>query len=502
MDRKTIYRRSITRSNWCTLFVLVVVSFSCNEFLDEVPDNRVALDDLDKAAQLVTNAYSIASPAFTEWMTDNVGYVRNVSIRQNQQQAYEWEEITGGPTEQDTPEFFWYQTYDAIAHANEVLAVIDELPVESEEDEARRDAIKGEALLARAYGHFMLVNLFGEHYAIDNSAPGVPYVKDPETVFIQTYERESVRRVYNEIEDDLEDGLELISDNFYNNSGKYHFNRNAALAFASRYYLYKDNLIKCLQYSNELLGSNPATFVRDLTSTEFQNAKSSIEGYPQLYSSPDLPANLLLMRKISLIQRPDFAHGPTQEFYGSLFASSPFPGATDERENPAFVKGENGLLPVRYQNLFERSSLNSNVGLPYHIAIAFRGEEVLLNRAEVLTIQNDLDGALADLQVLVERRYTGIDITLTRENIRAFFGATNAPSFSDQLLIYNYIIFERQKEFIMQGLRWFDLKRFQFAVEHDLADGSIIRLEEDDLRKVLQIPTSAIEVGGLEPNPR
>lgn len=482
--------------------LLSIMLISCDDFLDEVPDNRVALNDLEKAAQLVTNAYSVASPAFTEWMSDNVGYTKGVTIRPSQQQAYEWDEITGGPTEPDTPEFFWYQTYDAIAHANEVLAVINELPAETAEDEARRDAIKGEALLARAYGHFMLVNLFGQHYTIDDSELGIPYIKDPETVFIQTYERAKVRKVYREIEDDLRDGLELISDNFYNNSGKYHFNRNAALAFASRFYLFKGEYPLSLQYSNELLGSNPATFVRDMTSTEFRNAKSSIQGFPQLYSSPDLPANLLLMRKISLIQRPDFGHGPTRNFYGQLFGSSPFPGATDERENPAFVKGENALLPVRYQNLFERSSLNSNVGTPYHIALAFRGEEVLLNRAEVLAIQNDLDGALEDLQVLAERRYTGDDIILTREKMRAFFGATNEPSFTDQLVILNYIIVERRKEFIMQGMRWFDLKRFEFPVVHELVDGSTIRLESDDLRKVLQIPTSAIDVGGLEPNPR
>lgn len=482
---------------------LLVACFACDDFLNEVPDNRVDLDDLDKAAQLVTNAYSDASPAFTDAMTDNYGFVRGVLLRPSQQQAYRWEDVTGGPTEQDTPEFFWYETYDAIAHANEVLSIIDDIPVDNEEDEIRRDAIKGEALLARAYGHFMLVNLFGQHYTIDSGEDGVPYVKDPETVFIQEYERESVRRVYGEVEDDLEDGLELIRDNFYSNSGKYHFNRNAALAFASRFYLFKGDYAKCIQYSSQLLGADPGTYVRDLTSTEFQNAKSSIQGYPQLYSSPDLPANLLLIRKISLVQIPSYGYGPTDDLYSQLFSGSPFPGATDERENPAFIKGDNGLLPVRYQNLFERSSLNSNVGLPYHIAVAFRGEEVLLNRAEAYTVQNNLNAALADLQVLVERRYSGADVTLTMENIRQFLGATDESLYSDQYVLYIYIIqVERRREFIIQGLRWFDIKRLEIEVNHDLEDGSIITLESDDLRKVLQIPTSAIEVGGLEPNPR
>lgn len=475
---------------------------ACDDFLDAVPDNRVNLNDLDKAAQLLTNAYSIASPAFTEVMTDNVGFTTGVTIRQSNQQAYQWQDVTTGPDEQDTPDFYWFETYNAIAHANEVLAVLDDLPVESDEDEQKRDAIEAEAKLTRAYGHFMLVNFFGEHYTIDSGEDGVPYVKDPETVFIETYERISVRKVYGEVEDDLQDGLEKVSDIFYSGSGKYHFNRNAALAFASRYYLFKGDMARCVQYSSEMLGTNPETFVRDLTSDQFQNAKSSITGYPQLYCSPELPANLLLMRKISLVQRPDYGHGMLSDFYSDLFAANPLPGTDDERENPAFVKGDNALLPVRYQNLFQRSSLNSNVGLPYHIAMIFTGEEVLLNRVEANVYLNNLDEAMADLVVFAKRRYSGRNNTLTMEGLRAFFGATDDPSFTDQLILLNYVLFERRKEFLLQGMRWFDLKRYQISVEHQLADGRVITLEEDDKRKILQIPQSAVEVGGLEPNDR
>lgn len=484
--------------------VLACWTSSCSDFLDEVPDNRVALDDLGKASQLLTNAYSQASYAFTDWMSDNVSWTRGTSLRTSHLQIYRWEDVTTGPDELDTPDFYWFQTYNAIAHANEVLAVLDELPANTEEEREQKDAIEAEALLTRAYGHFMLVNLFAEHISPQtNSEPGIPYIKDPETTFIGTYERESIRRVYNEIEDDLLDGLQLVNDNFFENSGKYHFNRNAALAFASRFYLFRGDVNRCIDYSTQLLGQDPGAFIRDLTSAEFQNASSSIQGYPQLYTSPDLPSNLMLMRKVSLVQRLDFAFGPNESFYSELFASRPFAGTTDERENPAFVKGDNALFPVRYQSLFERNSLNSNVGTPYYIAIAFSGEEVLLNRAESYIIQNDLDAAIADLQVLTDRRYSGAPAVITLERLRSFFGEEDNPAFSDQLILLNYILFERRKEFIAQGMRWFDIKRYGFSVTHNLQDEiSTIRLNADDRRKVLQIPQSAIDVGGLEPNPR
>ncbi len=484
-----------------TFFALALAS--CDAFLDEVPDNRVSLDNLDKAAQLLTNGYPIASVTFTDWMSDDVQFTRGTNIRPSHFQLYNWEDVTSGPDEQDTPDFFWYETYNAIAHANEVLAVLDELPVVTEEDEAHKDAVEAEAKLIRAYGHFMLVNVFSKQYSQESDDDlGVPYVKTPETEFIVEYERLSVEDVYEEIEDDLLDGLELVSDNFYSNSGKYHFNQNAALAFASRFYLYTGDFVKCRTYANQLFGSNPGAFVRDMTSDTYQNAKSSITGYPQLYSSPDEPANLMLMRKISLMQRTDFAYGPTRTFYGDLFASNPYPGTSDERENPAFVKGENALLPVRYESLFQRNSLNSNVGLPYHIELSFRGEEVLFNRMEANLYLGNLDEVLEDFQVLAERRYSGGTVITTMEGLRDFLGVANDPSFSDELTLLNMILLEKRKEFIIQGHRWFDLKRYGLDIEHDLEDGTIITLPVDDDRWVMQIPQSAIQVGGLEPNPR
>jgi hypothetical protein len=351
----------------------------------------------------------------------------------------------------------------------------------------------------------MLVNLFAEQYNPQSarSDDGIPYVTQPETVFLGTYERLSVKRVYDKIEDDLMEGLELLNDSFFANSGKYHFNRNAALAFASRFYLFKADLTRCLQFSNELLGADASVFVRDMTSIDFLNASSSITEYSQLYSSPDLPSNLLLIRKSSLVQRTDFAFGPSSNFYRSLFATRPFINTTDVREDPSLVKGENALFPLRYQSLFERSSLNSNSGFPYHIALAFRGEEVLLNRIEANVYQNNLDEVIADLQILSNNRYSGQSPVLTMTLLRSFYGVENNPNISDQAILLEYTLLERRKEFISQGMRWFDIKRYRVSVTHDFGSGlGETVLQRDDLRKVLQIPQSAIDVGGLEPNPR
>lgn len=474
-------------------FVLLTgIIAGCDKFLEENPDNRVELNNPDKAAQLLTNAYSGAAYTFTEWMSDNVSYTFGTTKLPEHDQAYTWSEFTG--IDQDTPSQYWTSTYDAIAHANEVLAVIDDMPG----DRAQKQAVKGEALLTRAYGHFMLVNLFARHYdpATANNDPGIPYVLEPETEFIKKYTRNSVDDVYDKIEDDLLEGLELVDESFYANSGKYHFTRNAALAFASRFYLFKGDLDECMEYSTELLGSDPSIYVKNIP--VLLQERINTEDYIRLYHSPNDDSNLLLIRQISNFHLPSLGHWPTRPLYSEIFETNPY-GLTDERQDPAWVAGENGLAATKYEFLFERSSLTSNVGFNYTIFLAFRGEEVLLNRAECYIRENNLTAGLADLLLLAQRRYREIGTLTTAQltnGLRGYYGSNN-----DQVNAFRYLMEERQKEFMHEGMRWFDIRRFDIPVVHITQDGGVITLQAEDNRKVLQIPQSAIDVGGLEPNP-
>lgn len=480
------------------VFLLTVLS-GCSDFLEENPDNRVELNNTDKAAQLLTNAYSGASYSFTEWMSDNVEYTFGTTKLPQHEEAYSWDEFTGFT--QDTPDGFWTSTYDAIAHSNEVLAVIDDLPG----DRAHKDAVKGEALLTRAYGHFMLVNLFAKHYNAEtaSSDPGIPYVLEPETVFLKQYTRNSVEEVYDLIETDILQGLDLVDDTFYANSGKYHFTRNAALALASRFYLFKGDWANFIEYSNELLGADPSLYVKNIPLLLEQ--KINTEDYIRLYHAPGDESNLLLIRQVSNFHLPNYGHWPTRPLYTRLFETRNIYGLTDERQDPAWVAGENGLAATKYEFLFERSSLTSNVGFNYTIFLGFRGEEVLLNRAEAYVHENNIPAALTDALVLARRRYrpdesfSVDDVTAQglMQGLRGYFNSTN-----DQLNALRYLLEERQKEFLHEGMRWFDIRRYGIPVNHRTQSGGLETLEADDERKVLQIPQSAIDVGGLEPNPR
>jgi hypothetical protein len=473
-----------------SLIAPLVMAIGCGDFLSENPDNRVEIKTLKQASQLLTNAYADGGYTFTEWMSDNVTYTTGTTRLPEHNQAYQWEDVIS--VEQDTPGNFWSSSYSAIAHANEVLKLVDDLPG----DEAERDAVKGEAYLTRAYAHFMLVNLFAEHYDEDDAEDdlGIPYVTEPETVFLKKYTRNTVQEVYDAIEEDLLAGLELVSSAFYANSGKYHFSRNAGLALASRFYLFKGDFEKCTEYSSLMLGDNPEVFVKDIDGLLKETVNP--EEFIREYTSPTQQSNLLVIRQITNFPIP-VGYWPSPAIIRGLYNNNPF-NADDIRtsnEYPIYLRGSGWGL-AKYEFLFERTSLTSNVGLYYTIMPVLRGEEVLLNRAEAYLYQNKIALAVADIQKMVNLRYEG-DPVVSTVAMRNYYQTSSSAT-----ALLNFILDERRKEFMHEGLRWFDLKRYDYPVQHVLEDGSTIRLDDDDDRKVLQIPQAAIDVGGLEPNPR
>ena len=147
--------------------------------------------------------------------------------------------------------------YKTIASANAALQAIEDLGGATT---PQLQAAKGEALLCRAYNHFMLVNYFCMAYNSETSTSdlGMPYSTSPETELRPEYERGTVAEDYARMEADIVEGLPLINDQYYS-VPKYHFNQKAAYAFASRFYLYYEKWDKCIEYADKCLGDNPAS---------------------------------------------------------------------------------------------------------------------------------------------------------------------------------------------------------------------------------------------------
>ena len=89
------------------------------------------------------------------------------------EEYYRWESSTQKSI--DSPTHLWEGYYEAIAVANQALEAI-----EKSDNAGELNAQRGEALLCRAYSHFMLVNVFSQAYNEQTSDTdlGIPYVKE------------------------------------------------------------------------------------------------------------------------------------------------------------------------------------------------------------------------------------------------------------------------------------------------------------------------------------
>ena len=509
------------------MFALLVTA--CNSFLDVVPDNRTELDSPEAIKELLVSAYPKAHYYhMCEVMSDNVAE-RLVSGTHSRatlnKQMYQWMDGTGTGT--DYPVYVWTNYYEAIAAANLALEAVEE-----EGDTKEYAAIKGEALVCRAFCHFILVNLFAEHYDPDKAEQmlGIPYCVKPETQAIGYYKRDNFKQVYDQIEEHLQTGLPLLQDQTYE-VPKYHFAKAAAHAFAARFYQYKGEWDSVIVHSTAALGSNPKSKLRDLRNPDQANGQwGDKDAYAAKYFKVTQPSPFLMISAKSWWARDgqsfSLCYSMKKDEHASLFTEKNVTGSPVTGTYATFfVISTNSAGCARmykFDELFIRSSIGSSSGQGYTVSTLLSSEEALLNRAEAYVMKNQFDLALEDINLYLAERvrvdkddphadFTPYKVNLAK--IKAFYdGKEEFPDFEpfyastiseDQMSMLKCVVDWRRKEFMQEGLRWFDIKRFHLPVVHTftVSGDPSITLTKDDLRRAVQIPSEA-QAFGVEANPR
>ncbi|MCF8713845.1 RagB/SusD family nutrient uptake outer membrane protein [Joostella atrarenae] len=486
------------------LLISVFVLSSCNEFLDEVPDNRTEIDSADKIGELLVGAYPEASYfMIAESMSDNaidLGSANTTDVDVNTI-MYNWED-TNLDT-RDTPTFYWNACYAAIAQANQALKAIEEL-----EGGNDLSAYRGEALLARAYAHFMLVNLWGKAYDSNTAATdlGVPYVLEPEVEVLQDYERNTVEEVYELIEADLLEGLPLITNDYF--EAKFHFTQDAANTFASRFYLFKGEWDKVVTYASKALSANPADNIRDWN---FYRALTYDETRIRHQASVE-PTNLLIVGASSLYAR-QYAlgrYGLSSAHRGEIFT-------TDTPLNKSwayrvFNFSSTRYFVPKYNEYFRYTNLSEGIGFPYAMNVLITYDEALLNRIEANVMLGNTVEVTNDINAYISKKTQDYDATtdlLTYNDIDTYYqdfvvDGEFDPFYeigTDKLPLMKFVSKSRQREFFHEGIRWLDIKRLGVEVVHPDFDGNEEILTKEDPRRQLQIPIIAQSLG-IEANPR
>ena len=539
---------------------------SCNDFLDETPDGRISVDNTGKIRALLTTAYpDVTYVRMTELASDNADDLNgdlNGNYDRFSEQCFRWQEVT--ESDNESPTMVWQGYYAAIAAANNALVAIDNLGGAAASDTLR--ALRAEALLCRAFSHFMLTNLFCLNYSKQHSQtdPGIPYITEPETTLNPQYDRGTVAQDYEMIERDLLEGLQLMSDAIYT-VPSYHFNTRAAYTFASRFYLFYQQPEKVIQYATLALDDNPQSLMRDYDVMRSMPT-DDMQPRSRQYVSSTEPANFLLLPVYSTDQyyfqgystggRFNNNHyiGQAEEFFATPWM--PSVEAAQQSQNLYrfywfYSQTYDKFLLPKQPAYFQETNSNTHTGYYRTVVVALKAEEALLNRAEAYVLTGQNQKALDDINVwtrnfvvdsvtyvsgghynwdpfeyVVEYSTEQVPNRLTLESIHEWaskwgyyqpqqplprkhlnpeFVSLTEGSTQEDLL--QCLLLIRRLEFLHEGMRWFDIKRYGMKIYRREINSALNMLTLTDSmsyrdpRQALQIPFE-VQAAGITPNAR
>lgn len=514
-----------------SIIALGLTLTSCDSWLDKLPDNRMELHSPSDVSNLLVSAYPNVHPAYLlEMYSDNTDECVNPSWSEAsrfQSQAYNWQDITE-TGEDETPQELWNKHYIAIASANAAIDFIEEKGSTAEYSEQL-----GEALLCRAYAMFQLSTVFCKAYnpATAASDLGLPYPTHPEKVVGATYTRGTMADLYNQIDADIQRGLPLVGSNY--GKPKFHFNPDAAKAFAARFYLYKGDFDKTIEYATAVLGADPTAKARDWSAYNALNMNAQIR--PEAYVSADEKCNFLLQTVYSewgavsgpYIYGEKYAHSYRVTYDEDIASRGPFGAAnstfkTRVWSNTALANLFHRKIPYE----FEYTDLQAGIGYAHAEYAVFTTEQLILERAEAYALKGELQKAVDDYNTImavyqnyprvytleqIVNFYNGVDYyTPKKPTVKKHLAKpvyTIGAEGSDQEALLQAILHLRRIMEVGEGYRMQDVKRYGIVIYRRQTNTSYTisavtdSLTVDDPRRAIQLPQDVI-TSGLEPNDR
>lgn len=293
----------------------------------------------------------------------------------------------------------WSDAYKIIYRCNAVLEGLETSPISADVNKQ----LKAEALFARAFCYFYLVNLFGD----------VPLVLSTNYVTNSNIGRSKVAAVYAKVIEDLNVARDFLPVDFSAfNGDRIRPVQATANALLSRIYLYKENYTLAEQSATLVIENSQFELV-EVSHTFLKNNKESILQVLPRFGSPfdQIVAQYGSTLRAGLL---------------SIFS-------LEDSRYSAWIRGN---LCNKYKSDGDYSE-NS---------VVIRLAEIYLIRAEARARQNQIAEGLEDLNVI--RAKAGLsDLYIDNE--------------SDLL---SAILLERRKEFFSEwGHRWLDLKRLNLG---------------------------------------
>ena len=318
----------------------------------------------------------------------------------------------------------WEPVYGFIYHAN---SIIEGLADNNAVPDALKSQLVGEAKFLRAFYYFYLVNYFGD----------VPLVLDTDYKKNTSLSRTSSTEVYASIIKDLTEAQASLSD-AYPTAERTRANKAAATTLLARAYLYTEQWAQAETEASKVIGDAKYELLTDLNAVFLKNSREAIW---QLQTINTSTTGVNTWEGFSMV--PFAATStPLYRLYPSLVTAF----ETGDKRKESWVKEfTNASGTVHYPYKYKVRTSTPVV----EYSMVLRYAELFLIRAEARANQNNLEGALDDMNTLRARAgLASLPDTLPKEEVL--------------LAVEN----ERRLELFAEwGHRWLDLKRTGRAIE-------------------------------------
>lgn len=485
----------------------VFTSQSCeNDFLDTVPTDEVAASE---AVKTTTNAYAVLNGVhrslYQRWndIQGNAGigghYIHLDCMGEDQvvhreqwfNRVYKW---TAGRSDTDFySEFPWRTYYRIIANANVLINGVDNAQGSNED----KKAIKGQALVYRAWAHYQLVQVYGERYKIGggNSQLGVPYKKSE---LEEKLPRNTVEEVYTEINNDLDDAIALLNGLNYGGDKKSNLGEGVARGIKARVLLTQGrwaeaaNMASLARQGYTLMdfdtykngfqinaASNPEFMWASIIAEDQNDRFGSFGGYmSRNFSSSAIRGN---PRSINSLLYDQISNTDVRK---TLWDPT---GQHNDLPSGYSISSSHARYPYTSQKFLAVSASDSRVDVPH-----MRAAEMYLIEAEALARDNQ-DGLAAQ---------TLYDLIITRDP-NYTLSSNTGQALIDEIMIH------RRVELWGEGFRFLDLKRLNLPLDRTGANhsaalaGNVLQVPAGDIRWEWLIPREEIDANpNMVQNPR
>lgn len=466
------------------IFILFdLTETSCKkDFLDTPPSTIVTrqeyVTDLNSTGNFLNGVftdlaqylYTGLSVIYPDLIADNIKPFTGQTSLISQ---YNWAQIAGegGNVGLDAARSdmngLWISAFRVIRNANYTIENAEKF---KNENSAKADSLKAQALVLRVLAYFELVNVFAQPYKYtgDASHPGIPYVYTSDFTQGNT-PRQTVAQVYTSMIDDLNNAIPYLPS-INQPVNKLIVTQMAGKALLARVYLFEGNYSNAKNISREISAKIPIM-------------PAGSNGYPsKLFTSQETEA---------LFQLP-----PEQTSFIAIFPSYYF------KASKKFV-ATNDIATILYErsNDVRKNWLSFSAGswnitkfpsgvvanqtypdMAYYYTV-IRSSEMYLTASECYSKLGNDDSA----------RYY-LDAIRKRADPTASISTANGTALLDS--IYK----ERRKELCFENLRMFDLLRIGKNVSRIDAPSSVNNLHYPNNKAIAPIPVLDVRQSGIDQN--